>query len=291
MHLLTPDTCSITHICFKPQRPRSWSQDLPYFDFSYYINPENGTYPGPCPGCVKFKSISTVGGSQYIFQERVQTTSSYSLSLYPRLPSQCQSQSPRLDLSWHDYCILCASCHSGPESQRQLDCSLQTRGVRLMSRTIISTTTILPPQLLHAWHMPLPNERRTARLFLFRPGLHGHMHRGECPNASGFVPSLPFVGRLCSVDSLLLTIPAPFSTDRSLLSLELFRVYTLQSARPFAHGFAVFNGCVRVTSQIHNRQDLYKTEEIPLPQNRYPPDGMPGVFVVELSSLYAVSQS
>ena len=117
------------------------------------------------------------------------------------------------------------------------------------------------------------------------------MHRGECPNASGFVLSLPFVGRLCSVDSLLLTIPAPFSTDRSLLSLELFRVYTLQSARPFAHGFAVFNGFVRVTSQIHNRQDLYKTEEIPLPQNRYPPDGMPGVFVVELSSLYAVSQS
>lgn len=23
---------------------------MPYFDFSYYINPENASYPGPCPG-------------------------------------------------------------------------------------------------------------------------------------------------------------------------------------------------------------------------------------------------
>lgn len=29
--------------------PTSWSQDLPYYDFSYFINP-NKSYPGPCPG-------------------------------------------------------------------------------------------------------------------------------------------------------------------------------------------------------------------------------------------------
>merc|ERR1712023_135168 len=33
--------------------PRSWSQDLPYYDFSYYINP-NKSYSGqPCPGAGK----------------------------------------------------------------------------------------------------------------------------------------------------------------------------------------------------------------------------------------------
>ena len=30
--------------------PRSWSPDMPYYGFSYYTNPLNATYPGPCPG-------------------------------------------------------------------------------------------------------------------------------------------------------------------------------------------------------------------------------------------------
>jgi iduronate 2-sulfatase len=42
--------------------PKSWSKDLPYFDFAYWINP-NTTYKGPCPGPGKPQEPLPDGGS------------------------------------------------------------------------------------------------------------------------------------------------------------------------------------------------------------------------------------